>query len=208
MNAQGTQEWLQDRAGRLTASSIADMLAKVKTGESASRANLRARLVAERLTGTPSESYTNSAMQWGIEHEPIARATYEVRACLEVEQVGFVAHPSIAWAGASPDGLVGDGGLVEIKCPNTATHIEYLLSASVPAKYQPQMLWQMECAGRAWCDFVSFDPRLPAPLDLFVARFYRDEARLSEIRSEAVRFLDEVADTVDRLQKIVAESAQ
>jgi len=201
---QGSAEWLAARAGCLTASAIADMLAKTKTGESASRANLRARLVAERLTGVPQDSFSSAAMQWGNEQEPFARAAYEIRTGNLVDQTGLVMHPSIPYAGASPDGLVDDLGLVEIKCPNTATHIEYLLAGTPPKKYQPQMLWQMECTGRHWCDFVSFDPRMPESLQLFVVRFERDQARLDEMRSEAIAFLREVEQLIEQLTKKAA----
>lgn len=202
---QGSPEWLAARAGCLTASAIADMLAKGKgSAESASRANLRARLIAERLTGQPSESFSSAAMQWGTEHEPFARAAYEVQQGVMVDEVGLVMHPEIPYCGASPDGLVGADGLVEIKCPNTATHIDYLLAGAAPAKYQPQMLWQMECTGRQWCEFASYDPRLPDSLSLFVVRFERDQARIDEIKAEAIRFLEEVESIVQQLKKRAA----
>ena len=201
---QGSAEWLADRAGCLTASAIADMLAKTKTGESASRANLRARLVAERLTGIPQDGFSNAAMQWGNEQEPFARAAYEIHSGNLVDQTGLVMHPSIPYAGASPDGLIDDCGLVEIKCPNTATHIKYLLSGDAPKEYQQQMLWQMECTERKWCDFVSFDPRMPSHLQLFVVRFDRDEGRLNDVRAEAVKFLAEVDSMINQLTKKAA----
>lgn len=201
---QGSAEWLAARAGCLTASAIADMLAKTKTGEAASRANLRARLVAERLTGIPQDGFSNAAMQWGNEQEPFARAAYEIHSGNLVDQTGLVMHPSIPYAGASPDGLIDDCGLVEIKCPNTATHIEYLLSGTTPKKYQPQMMWQMECTGRQWCDFVSFDPRMPEHLQLFVVRFERDEERLNDLRKEAIAFLAEVDALILQLTKKAA----
>ena len=205
MNApQGSAAWLASRAGCLTASAIADMLAKTKTGEAASRSNLRARLVAERLTGVPQETFSNAAMQWGNEQEPFARAAYEIQSGILVDQVGLVMHPNIPYAGASPDGLIDDCGLVEIKCPNTATHIEYLISGTPPKKYQPQMLWQMECTGRQWCDFVSFDPRMPEHLQLFVVRFERDEERLDDLRKEAIAFLAEVDALILQLTKKAA----
>ncbi len=201
---QCSAEWLAARAGCLTASAIADMLAKTKTGESASRANLRARLVAERLTGIPQDGFSNAAMQWGNEQEPFARAAYEIHSGNLVDQTGLVMHPSIPYAGASPDGLIDDCGLVEIKCPNTATHIKYLLSGDAPKEYQPQMLWQMECTERKWCDFVSFDPRMPSHLQLFVVRFDRDEGRLNDVRAEAVKFLAEVDSMINQLTKKAA----
>ena len=201
---QCSAEWLAARAGCLTASAIADMLAKTKTGESASRANLRARLVAERLTGIPQDGFSNAAMQWGNEQEPFARAAYEIHSGNLVDQTGLVMHPSIPYAGASPDGLIDDCGLVEIKCPNTATHIKYLLSGDAPKEYQPQMLWQMECTERKWCDFVSFDPRMPSHLQLFVVRFDRDEGRINDVRAEAVKFLAEVDSMINQLTKKAA----
>ena len=200
---QGSPEWLEARAGKVTASRIADVLAKVKTGEAAGRRDYRAQMVAEILTGRPQESgFMNDAMRWGTEQEPYARAAYECQAGVLVDQVGMVLHPSIERGAASPDGLVDPDGLVEIKCPNTATHLDYLLDGTVPAKYQPQMLWQMACTGRDWCDFVSFDPRLPEDLQLFVARFQRDQARIDAMEAEVRAFLVEVEETVSRLRAI------
>ena len=155
---------------------------------------------AERLTGTVAESYSNAAMQWGTDTEPMARSAYQFYTDADVVQTGFVLHPTIADAGASPDGLVGDEGLVEIKCPSTATHIDTLLSGTVPGKYLTQMLWQMACTGRQWCDLVSFDPRLPESMRLFVKRVERDDARIAELETEVVTFLSEVRDTVHRLR--------
>lgn len=205
MNEQGTKEWLAERCGYVTASRIADVMATVKSGEAAARANYRAELVAQRLTGVAEEGYTNGAMQWGTETEPLARTAYELLTDCMVDQVGFIRHPSIEGTGASPDGLIGDTGLIEIKCPNTATHIDYLLKSIVPPKYQPQMLWQMECTGREWCDFVSFDPRMPKKLQLFRVRYMRDEDKLSEIRKAVSGFLAEIAETVARLEKITVQ---
>lgn len=197
---QRTEEWYQARLGCLGASSIADMLATTKSGESASRANLRARLVAERLTGRTQETYTNAAIQHGIDTEDEARAMYEVASGVMVEETGWHPHPRIAWSGASPDGLVGDDGLLELKCPNTATHIDALLSKRVPAKYLPQMQWQMAVTGRKWVDFVSYDPRMPPDLQLWTDRVARDDARIEQLEAEAEKFLAEVADVVSKLR--------
>ena len=197
---QRSEEWYQARLGCLGASSIADMLATTKSGESASRANLRARLVAERLTGRTQETYTNAAIQHGIDTEDEARAMYEVASGVMVEETGWHPHPRIAWSGASPDGLVGDDGLLEIKCPNTATHIDTLLSRRVPAKYLPQMQWQMAVTGRQWVDFVSYDPRMPLDLQLWTDRVARDDARIEQLEAEAEKFLAEVADVVSKLR--------
>lgn len=196
---QNSAEWLAARCGSLGASSIADMVAKTRTGWGASRFNLAAKLVCERLTGTPQESYTNAAMQWGHDTEPQARAMYEFMRDIAVQQVGLVLHPSINKSHASPDGLVGDDGLIEIKCPNTATHIETLLSEDVEGKYVKQMQWQMACCGRAWCDFVSFDPRLPAEMQIFVQRVRRDDEFIAELEREARLFLAEIDKTIATL---------
>ncbi|MGA8222699.1 MAG: lambda exonuclease family protein, partial [Candidatus Acidiferrales bacterium] len=184
---QRTEEWRQARSGKVTASVIADVLSKPKKGstETAGRSNYRAQLVAEILTGKPCDNpYVSPPMQWGIEQEPFACAAYELERGLMVDTVGFSDHPRIENFGCSPDGLVEDEGLVQFKCPNTATHIDYLLRGEVPAEYQPQMLAEMACTGRLWCDFVSFDPRLPAELQLFVKRFWRDETRIGEIEQK------------------------
>lgn len=196
---QRSAEWHAARLGCVGGSSIADVLATTKTGEAASRANLRARLVAERLTGRMQESYTNAAMLHGIETEPEARAVYEATCGVIVEETGWHPHPTIRWAGASPDGLVGDDGVLEIKCPQSAAHIETLLARKVPSKYIPQVQWQMACSGRRWVDFASYDPRMPAEHQLWVCRVERDDTRIAQME-EAVRvFLAEVDEVVRRL---------
>lgn len=196
---QGSAEWLAMRAGKVTASRVADVIARTKTGWGASRANYMAELICERLTGQPAPSFTNAAMQWGTEKEPEARAAYEFRFNCDVEQIGFVPHPTIAMSGASPDGLVGDDGLIEIKCPNSATHIETLLSGSVPAKYITQMQFQMACTGRAWCDFVSYDPRLPPAMQLWTDRVHRDINAIEDMEGLIRSFLGEVDSKVAAL---------
>jgi putative phage-type endonuclease len=198
---QGTPEWKAARAGKVTASRVADVMAKGKgSAESASRRDLRAQIVAEILTGTPQDStFMNDAMRWGVEQEPIARASYEVSKGVIVDQVGMVMHPTIDRAAASPDGMIGDHGLCEIKCPNTATHLDYLVAGEVPSKYKPQMLWQMACTGAIWCDFVSYDPRLPDHLQLFVKRFHRDDERIAEMEAEVMTFLSEVDALIAKL---------
>jgi putative phage-type endonuclease len=192
MMDQGSESWFQVRIGKVTASRVADVLAKTKTGYSATRDNYMAQLVCERLTGQKGESFTNAAMQHGTDTEPLARAAYEALKDVLVDEVGFVPHPSIIMAGASPDGLVGEDGLLEIKCPNTATHIETLLSQSVPGKYFTQMQFQLSCTGRQWCDFVSFDNRLPEELQLFVKRVPRDNEFIKQMEDEVVKFLNEL----------------
>lgn len=199
MFEQGTLEWFNERLGKVTASRVADVIAKTKTGWGSSRANYAAQLVAERLTGKVTDSYRNAAMDWGIMTEPDARVAYEFLTDATVEQVGFVPHPTIAMSGASPDGLIGNDGLVEIKCPNTATHIETLLGQSVPGKYNTQMQWQMACTGRKWCDFVSFDPRMPESMRLFVKRIERDTTAVRDLETSVSEFLAEIDETVSRL---------
>lgn len=196
---QGSPEWLQARVGKVTASRICDLTAKTKSGWGASRKNYMAELIAERLTGIPAQQYINTAMQWGIDTEPQARAAYEFFHDVTVRQVGLVPHPMIADTAASPDGYVGVDGMLEIKCPNTATHIETLLGQDAPEKYIPQMQWQMACAERAWCDFVSFDPRMPENLRLFVKRVERDNKLIQELSDTVREFLAELAATVSAL---------
>lgn len=202
---QRSPDWFAARLGKVTASRIADVMAKTKTGYSTSRANYAAQLVAERLTGNVAESYSNAAMQWGTDQEPNAKAAYEWLSDVEVVEVGFIQHPDLEMAGASPDGLVGDDGLVEIKCPITATHINTLLKQTIDKKYLLQMMWQMDCTGRKWCDFVSFDPRLPENMQLWVKRVERDDKLIAEIRSEINSFLEEVGDTVIKLSEMFEE---
>ena len=202
MMEQGTEEWFTIRIGKVTASRVADVIAKTKTGYSASRDNYMAQLVCERLTGQKSESFSNAAMQHGTDTEPLARAAYEAFQDILVDEVGFVPHPTIKMAGASPDGMVGDDGLLEIKCPNTATHIETLLSQSVPGKYNTQMQFQMACTGRQWCDFVSFDNRLPEELQLFVKRVPRDNMYIRLMEEEIVKFLNELDIKIAQLMEI------
>lgn len=198
---QRTEEWFAARLGKVTASRIADVMAKTKTGYGASRANYMAELICERLTGAPQNAFTSSAMQWGTDNEPLARAAYEAALGDLVEETGFVPHDEIMAAGASPDGLVGTDGLVEIKCPNTATHIDTLLGDEIPAKYMLQMQWQMACTGRKWCDFVSYDPRMPANMQLFIKRVQRDDTMIADIKKEVTAFLAEVDDRIAKLNK-------
>jgi len=199
---QRSEEWFAARLGKVTASRVADVIAKTKSGYSTSRDNYMAQLVCERLTGQQGESFTNAAMQHGTETEPLARSAYEAYADLMVEEVGFVQHPKIEMAGASPDGLVGLFGMLEIKCPNTATHIDTLLSQSVPTKYITQMQWQMRCCERQWCDYVSFDNRLPADLQLFVKRVEFDALYVATLEEEVNLFLKELDNKVNKLNNL------
>ena len=199
---QRSPEWFAARCGKVTASRVADLMARTKTGWGASRANYMAELVAERLTGVPAQGFTNAAMAWGVENECHAREAYAAHMGCEVVEIGFVDHPEIQWFGASPDGLVGSDGLMEAKCPNTSTHIDTLLSQSVPAKYITQMQVQMACTDRAWCDFVSYDPRMPADLRLFVQRIDRDVSAIVDLETEVSAFLRELDAKVEQLRSI------
>ena len=190
---QGTEEWLKIRLGKVTASGVADVLAKTKTGVSASRGNYLIKLAIQRVTGVVEESFTNDAMQWGTDNEPQARVAYEVASGNFVDQIAFVDHPTIQWFGASPDGLINQDGLVEIKCPNSATHWSYIKDDGPPTKYYIQMQAQMACTGRSWCDFVSFDPRMPERSRLFIKRVMREDDYIAEMEAEVKKFLDEVA---------------
>ena len=198
---QRSPEWYAARLGKVTASRVADIIAKTKTGYSTSRANYMAQLICERLTGVQGESYSSSAMQWGTDTEPMARTAYENHSDVLVMETGLVPHPAIPMAAASPDGLIGNDGLVEIKCPITATHIETLLGQSPPGKYIAQMQWQMACTGRQWCDFVSFDPRMPEGMQLFMKRVERDNTMIAELEQEVMKFLSELDDKISKLKE-------
>lgn len=199
---QGSPEWLAARVGRVTASRIADVMAKGKGGEAQTRLNYKWQLVAEVMTGQSQEDrFFSQAMAWGVEQEPFARAAYEIQTGGLVENVGLVAHPSIPRCAASPDGLVGLDGLLEIKCPKTPTHLEYMEKGAIPGHYQLQMLWQMACTGRQWVDFATFDPRLPEELQLFVMRFPRDQARIDAIEAEVQKIWNEIDEIIETLRK-------
>ena len=200
MIEQGTVEWHLQRLGKVTASRVSDVLSKGKSGESASRKNYRTELLVQRLTGQPGESFTNAAMEWGTATEPLARIAYEAEMGVFVDQVAFIDHPSIAQFGCSPDGLVAEG-LIEIKCGNTATHIDWMLDGKPPTKHIPQMQCQMAVTGRKWCDFVSFDPRLPDDLQLFVVRLERDQEYIKAMEAEVKKFLSEVDEMFIKLKE-------
>lgn len=189
---QGSPEWLAQRAGHVTASRFKDVLAKIKTGESASRRNYRLQLVTERLTGRPCDTYTNAAMEWGTATEPFARAAYESARTLMVDETGFILHPEVKWVGASPDGLIGKDGGCEIKCPAQSTvHVE-TLECGMPPEHRAQVQGTLWVTGRKWWDFISYDPRLPAHLQLYVERVERDEAYIKTLAEEVAKFLAEV----------------
>jgi putative phage-type endonuclease len=227
---QGSDEWKAARLGKVTASRVADVVAKTKTGWGASRANYMAELLVERLTGVPADAYTNTAMQWGTITEPEARMEYQLSTGCEVQQVGFVPHPTITMAGCSPDGLIVgdawdaglvgesaeraarviDAGLVEIKCPNSATHIETLLGRPprVPDKYEKQIQFQLACTGRQWCDFVSYDPRLPEPMRLFIRRIERDHRQIAFLEECVEEFLAELAEKIIELNALYGANVE
>ena len=202
---QRSEEWFAARLGKVTASKVADVMAKTKTGYSATRETYMTQLVCERLSGQKAESFTNAAIQHGIDTEPLARSAYEAYADVMVEEVGFVPHPKITMAGASPDGLVGLFGMLEIKAPQTNTHIDTLLTEVIPTKYYAQMQWQMVCAQRQWCDFVSFDPRIRQDLQLFVKRVEFDAPYVAMLEEEVIKFLKEVDEKVNKLNNLKAK---
>lgn len=200
---QRTDEWFEARLGKVTASRIYDVLSKTKSGYSATRKNYMAQLLCERLTGNREESFKTAAMQRGNNIEPKARARYMLETGELVEETGFINHPTINMSGASPDGLVGEDGLIEIKCPNTATHLEFLRTKTPKPEYLLQMLWQMACTGRKWCDFVSYDDRVPEHLSFQMVRINRDDERIQEIEEEVQKFLHELDEQIAELDIVM-----
>jgi putative phage-type endonuclease len=203
---QGSEAWKKLRLGKLTASRVADATDLLKTGKPGKkRETYLGELIAERLTGLYVEKYQNDLMRWGTEQEPQARALYEFYRGVDVELVPFVEHPTIAMAGASPDGLVGDDGLIEIKCPSTSTHVDTLLAQEIPEEYIKQIDWQMACTGRRYCDFISYDPRLPPHMSMFVKRRERDNVAIAALEADARAFLAEIDMKVDALNALYAQ---
>lgn len=206
MVIQGSMEWRLLRAGKVTASRIKHVIAKTKSGYSTTRANYMDELIIERF-GVISDGFTNAAMAHGTETEPLARSMFELNTGVMVEQIDFVDHPTIAMTGASPDGLIGADGLLEIKCPNSTTHFNYLREGVVPEDYKPQMAWQMACCNRQWCEFVSFDPRVPEGLQYFQIRYERDDRYIEMIESEVKIFLEELESRYQELKAIMDKRA-
>jgi len=199
---QRTDTWFAARLGRVTASRVHEIMATLKDGKPAAAcANYMADIVLERLTGKRAEGFSNDAMDWGTQTEPQARAAYSAKTGELVTEVGFVNHPTLM-AGASPDGLVGDDGLVEIKCPTSSTALETLFTQKIAKKYIDQMQWQLLVTGRAWCDFCSFDPRLPEHLQCYIQRVPRDNKRIAELEEAVAKFLKEVDTQVKTLQEM------
>lgn len=203
MIEQGSIEWHNQRLGKVTASRIADVMAKTKTGYGASRKNYMMELLCQRLTGKREEGYVNAAMQRGTELEPMARGMYEGLNGVLVIETSFVDHPTISMTGASPDGLVGDDGLVEIKCPNTAQHVEFLRTGEIDNGYKLQMLWQLECTGRSWCDFVSYDDRMPQELQYKCVRYTPETAERMSVITEVQKFLRELDELESEMKSLM-----
>ena len=202
MSEQRTPEWFAERLGKITASRIADVAGKTKSGSyCAARKNYMAELLCQRLTGQQEEKFTSAAMQHGTDTEPAARAMYMLETGADVTETGFIPHPSIAMSGASPDGLVGEDGLIEIKCPNTATHLEFLQNQKPKHEYLLQMQWQMACTGRLWCDFVSYDDRLPEPHAYACIRIMRDPETIERLEQAAAGFLAEAEAIIKQLEQ-------
>lgn len=200
---QRSEEWFKIRAGKVTASKVPDVVTRLKNGSyGASRATYMGQLIAERLSGIAQEGFSNAAMQWGTETEPMARAAYEFAKDYNIIEVGFIEHPTIDMSGASPDGIIGEDGLIEIKCPNTSTHIDTLLGASIPPKYIDQMQWQMACTDRDWCDFVSFDPRMPRELNMKIQRVERDFDRIEYLETEVQDFIAEMDAKIKKMLEL------
>ena len=188
---QGTDDWLFARLGCVTASRIADVVQRTRSGYGAARHTYMGQLISERLTGIPTEMFQTPAMRWGNEMEASAVDAYQAATGADVFRVGFLMHPVIAFSGASPDRLISSDGLLEVKCPTSPTHIEMLLTGHIPDRYILQMQWQMACAARQWCDFVSYDPRMPEPHEMFITRVARDDEKIASLEAEVAQFLGE-----------------
>ena len=205
MSDQRTQAWFAAKLGKVGASRIVDVISFRRDGSpSKAREDYMIELVAERLTGQITERYCTREMQWGIDMEPEARSAYEVAQGVLVSTCGFLEHPTIAGAGASPDGLVGDDGLVEFKCPTTATHIRTLLRGEADPQYIPQMQWQMACTGSTWCHFASYDPRLPEPYQLAAHLVHRNDSYIDGLEAQVLAFLREVDEMVQQITRRTA----
>jgi len=198
---QGTEEWKMARLGHVSASNLDAVMAKVKTGEAKTRLDYKIRVATEQITNAIQDSYSNQYMEWGIEQEPFARMAYEARTESFVEKTGFWKHPDIKWFGCSPDGLVGDDGLIEIKCPKSTTHVKYLLDNKLPEDYYWQVHGQMLVTGRKWVDFISFDPRMPEHKQLFIIRVNRDEEIMAQLKVAVIGFLSEVDEMIQKILK-------
>ena len=210
MNEQRSEGWFQERLGCVTGSVISEMMAKPTRGkaEATSRRNLKARLVVELLKGKPVEgwSYRSWDMQRGEQLEPEARMAYELKTGEETASVGFILHATIPRFGATPDALIGSDGILEIKCPKAAIHMDYILAGVLPSEYRPQVMAELACSGKAWCDFVSYHPEMPPHLQLFICRVQRDDILIAEIEAEVIKFNVEVDDIISKLPKATARA--
>lgn len=205
---QQSEAWFAARLGKVTASRVKDVMAQGRGGApSATRRNYMMELLCQRLTGTREEGFSSAAMQRGTDLEPVARSAYEIDKGVMVVETGLIAHPRITGFAASPDGLVGADGMLEIKCPLTATHIAVMQSGKHDAQYEWQMLSQMACADRDWVDFVSFDDRLPSELQYVCYRFERDFSRIRTMESAIVEFLEELDELEQEMRQRISEAA-
>jgi putative phage-type endonuclease len=203
MVEQRSDEWFAQRLGKVTASRIKDVMAKTKSGPAATRKNYIMQLLCERLTGKKEESFQSAAMQRGTELEAIARGMYEGIEGVEVIESGFVDHPTIPNCGASPDGIVSGGGLIEIKCPNTAQHVEFLQTGEIDRGYILQMQFQMICTKQPWCDYLSYDDRLPDELAYKKVRVHFSLPLVSEITAEVTEFLKELDQLENEMKSLM-----
>lgn len=201
MSDQGTEEWRLQKAGKASASRIWEIAARTKAGRGASYYNYMSDLLCERVTGRPLDRYVTAAMLEGTAREPDARAAYEFERGVEVQQVGFIEHPTIPMSGASPDGLVGDDGMIEIKSPQLSAHIDTLLSETIPDKYVKQMTWQLAVTGRQWVDYVSYNSDLPEHMQLWIKRLHRDDAAIKALEEQVQEFLHELDAKVKALRE-------
>ena len=195
---QGSDDWLMLRLGKLTASKFADVISKGRGKEpSKTRVSYMYQLAAEILVGEPTTFFKNAAMQWGTDCEPQARAAYEIKHDLDVVECAFIEHSE--WCGVSPDGLVGDNGLLEIKAPNTTTHLKYYMAGTMPEEYLAQVQGQLWVSGRDWCDFVSYDPRVRSEADYFELRVNRDDEYIKNLEVQCGTFIDELKELLTKL---------
>jgi len=204
---QGSEEWLQATAGSCGSSDAPRIVRKTDKGYSADRGTLLGEKVLEKLTGRRTDRPKTQAMQNGIDREPVARIGYSIKYNIEVEQVPFVPHPLIVGAHCSPDGYVGELGLVEIKCPEAKKHIEVLITEAIPKDHMEQMMWQMACTGRQWCDYVSFHPGFPKEMSMWVKRVPRVETHIKDLESEVKTFIKEINAKVSKLTARYASAA-
>ncbi len=206
MSLQDTEQWRLDRCGSVGASEIADATRRLKNGSpAASRASLMARKIAERLTGRPVRTFQSQAMLEGLQKEPQARAAYELQSGNAVTETGIVKHPTIPWTHASPDGLVGENAVLEVKCPEHAAHLDTLLKRSIDPDYYIQIQWQMACTERYWAHFVSYHPDFPPSMQLYVQRIDWDHGLVKELEMGVIAFIEELETKLTDLRQQYGE---